>query len=82
MLNSKDRYTYKYINCHNEFFFWFLQIQKILSRRENDSEECPIENLQKITEKKVEKNLDLVKEKKSNLKKKKFKKRKNFKKKN
>ncbi len=40
-----------------------------------------VENLQKITEEKLEKNLDLTKEKKSSFKRKKFKKRKNFKKK-
>ena len=41
-----------------------------------------IENLQKISEEKVEKNLELKNSKKSNFKRKKFKKRKNFKKKN
>ncbi len=41
-----------------------------------------IENLQKITEEKVEKNLDLKKDEKINYKRKKFKKKKNFKKKN
>ncbi len=41
-----------------------------------------VENLQKISEEKLDKSLDLIKEKKSNFKRKKFKKRKNFKKKN
>ena len=41
-----------------------------------------VENLQKINEEKVDKSLELTKEKKSNFKRKKFKKRKNFKKKN
>ena len=40
-----------------------------------------IENLQKIIDEKVDKNIELVKEKKPNFKRKKFKKRKNFKKK-
>ncbi len=40
-----------------------------------------VENLQKISEEKLDKNLDLTKEKKSEFKRKKFKKRKNFKKK-
>ena len=40
-----------------------------------------VENLQKISEEKLDKSLDLIKEKKSNFKRKKFKKRKNFKKK-
>jgi len=40
-----------------------------------------IENLQKISEEKLDKNIDLIKEKKSGFKRKKFKKRKNFKKK-
>ena len=39
-----------------------------------------IENLQKIIDEKVDKNIELVKEKKPNFKRKKFKKRKNFKK--
>ncbi len=41
-----------------------------------------VENLHKITEEKIDKNLELTKEKKSNFKRKKFKKRKDFKKKN
>ncbi|MBD1145774.1 Rne/Rng family ribonuclease [Pelagibacterales bacterium SAG-MED34] len=41
-----------------------------------------VENLQKISEEKLDKSLDLIKEKKSNFKRKKFKKRKNYKKKN
>ena len=41
-----------------------------------------IENLQKINEEKIEKNLDLTKDKKTNFKRKKFKKKKIFKKKN
>jgi len=40
-----------------------------------------VENLQKISEEKLDKNIDLIKEKKSGFKRKKFKKRKNFKKK-
>jgi len=40
-----------------------------------------IENLQKITDEKIEKNLDLEKSKKTNFKRKKFKKKKNYKKK-
>ncbi len=40
-----------------------------------------IENLQKISEEKLDKNIDSIKEKKSDFKRKKFKKRKNFKKK-
>ena len=40
-----------------------------------------VENLQKISEEKLDKSLDLIKEKKSNFKRKKFKKRKNYKKK-
>ena len=40
-----------------------------------------IENLQKISEEKIDKNIDLIKEKKSGFKRKKFKKKKNFKKK-
>ena len=39
-----------------------------------------VESLQKISEEKLDKNLDLKKEKKSGFKRKKFKKRKNFKK--
>ncbi len=40
-----------------------------------------VENLQKISDEKLDKNIDLIKEKKSGFKRKKFKKRKNFKKK-
>ena len=40
-----------------------------------------VENLQKISEEKLDKNIDLIKEKKSGFKRKKFKKKKNFKKK-
>ncbi len=50
--------------------------EKILEKIEK------IENLQRISEEKVEKNLELKKSNKSNFKRKKFKKRKNFKKKN